>query len=100
MGYMNDTNSTRSAAGDATPILGRLRQFGLIRFVGPDNLSFLQGQVSNATNRLTAGAPLLAAYSPPQGRVAAILHLLPHSSRVMASLPREIAEPTADRMRN
>jgi folate-binding protein YgfZ len=62
-------------------------------------LSFLQGQLSNDTNRLTAGAPLLAAYSTPQGRVVAILHLLPHSSGVMAILPREIVLPTVLRLR-
>jgi folate-binding protein YgfZ len=70
-----------------------------VRFSGPDNLSFLQGQLSNDTNRLTAGAPLLAAYSTPQGRVVAVLHLLPHSSGVVAILPREIVLPTVERLR-
>jgi folate-binding protein YgfZ len=96
---MNNTNSTRAPTGYATPTLGRLSQFGLVRFSGPDNLSFLQGQLSNDTNRLTAGAPLLAAYSTPQGRVVAVLHLLPHSSGVMAILPREIVLPTVERLR-
>jgi hypothetical protein len=96
---MNNTNSTAAATGIETPSLGRLSQFGLVRFSGPDNLSFLQGQLSNDTNRLTAGAPLLAAYSTPQGRVAAVLHLLPHSSGVMAILPREIVLPTVERLR-
>ncbi|HLZ96944.1 MAG TPA: hypothetical protein VKP66_03305 [Steroidobacteraceae bacterium] len=96
---MNGTNGTNSSTINAAPSLGRLRQFGLVRFSGPDNLSFLQGQVSNDTNRLTAGAPLLAAYSTPQGRVAAVLHLLPHSGGVMAILPREIVQATVERMR-
>jgi folate-binding protein YgfZ len=96
---MNNTNSTAAPTGNATPALGRLSQFGLVRFSGPDNLSFLQGQVSNDTNRLTAGAPLLAAYSTPQGRVVAILHLLPHSSGAMAIVPREIVLPTVERLR-
>jgi folate-binding protein YgfZ len=55
--------------------------------------------VSNDTNRLTAGAPLLAAYSTPQGRVVSILHLLPHSSGAMAIVPREIVLPTVERLR-
>jgi folate-binding protein YgfZ len=96
---MNSTNSTRAPTGNATPALGRLSQFGLVRFSGPDSLSFLQGQLSNDTNRLAAGAPLLAAYSTPQGRVVAILHLLPHSSGVMAILPHEIVLPTVERLR-
>ena len=85
--------------GNATPTLGSLSQFGLVRFSGPDSLSFLQGQLSNDTNRLTAGAPLLAAYSTPQGRVVAVLHLLPYSSGVMAILPREIVLSTVERLR-
>jgi len=95
---MNNPNGTITPTG-TTPTLGRLSQFGLVRFSGPDNLSFLQGQLSNDTNRLAAGAPLLAAYSTPQGRVAAVLHLVPHSGGVMAILPREIVLPTVERLR-
>jgi len=78
---------------------GRLPHFGALRFTGPDALSFLQGQVSNDTRRLAEGQPLLAAYSSPQGRVLAILHLLPHSSGVIALLPRELVLPTLERLR-
>ena len=60
---------------------GRLPHLGVLRFTGPDALSFLQGQVSNDTRRLAEGSPLLAAYSNPQGRVLAVMHLLPHSVR-------------------
>jgi tRNA-modifying protein YgfZ len=96
---MNNSNGTRAPTRNPTPALGSLSQFGLVRFSGPDSLSFLQGQLSNDTNRLTAGAPLLAAYSTPQGRVVAVLHLLPHSSGVVAILPREIVLPTVERLR-
>ncbi len=78
---------------------GRLPHLGVLRFTGPDALSFLQGQISNDTRRLTEGAPLLAAYSSPQGRVLAVMHLLPHSSGVAAILPRELLLPTLDRLR-
>ena len=70
-----------------------------MRFTGPDSLSFLQGQVSNDTRRLAEGQSLLAAYSSPQGRVLALLHLLPHSSGVIAILPRELAAPTSEGLR-
>jgi folate-binding protein YgfZ len=76
-----------------------LPHFGLLRFSGPDSLSFLQGQISNDTRALSAGASLLAAYSTPQGRVVAVLHMLPHSSGVIAVLPREIVLPTLERLR-
>jgi folate-binding protein YgfZ len=81
------------------PPSGRLQHLGVLRFTGPDALSFLQGQLSNDTRRLTEGRPLLAAYSNPQGRVLAVMHLLPHSSGVAAILPRELIAPTMERLR-
>jgi folate-binding protein YgfZ len=78
---------------------GRLTHLGILRFTGPDALSFLQGQVSNDTQRLTDNTSLLAAYSNAQGRVVSLIYLLPHSSGVIAILPREILQPTMERMR-
>ncbi len=78
---------------------GRLAHLGILRFSGADTLSFLQGQVSNDTQRLTESTALLAAYSSAQGRVLALIYLLPHSSGVIAILPREILHATRDRMR-
>ena len=77
----------------------RLGYLGVVRFSGPDAAAFLQGQVSNDTRRLRDGQPLLAAYSTPQGRVLAIMHLLPHSSGILALLPREVVLPTVERLR-
>ena len=85
-----------SAAQSASGLLPHL---GVIRFAGPDAASFLQGQVSNDTRRLSSGSPLLAAYSTPQGRVVAVLHLIPHSSGILGLLPREIVLPTLERLR-
>jgi tRNA-modifying protein YgfZ len=78
---------------------GRLAHLGALRFTGADALSFLQGQVSNDTQRLAQNTPVLAAYSTAQGRVLALIYLLPHSSGVIAILPREILGATMDRMR-
>ncbi len=78
---------------------GLLFHLGMLRFAGPDAVAFLQGQISNDARRLAAGRPLLAAYSTPQGRVLAILHLLPHSSGVIGILPRELLAPTLEQMR-
>ena len=75
-----------------------LASLSLLRFSGPDAASVLQGQVSNDTRRLADGFPLLAAYSSAQGRVVAVLHLLPHSSGVLAILPRELAQTTRERL--
>src|SRR5271169_4118903 len=86
--------ATATASGWA-----RLAHLGILRFTGPDALSFLQGQVSSDTRRLADNVSLLAAYSSPQGRVLALIYLLPHSSGVIAILPREILQPTLERMR-
>jgi folate-binding protein YgfZ len=93
-----------SAAVDAgerapEPALGCLPHIGVLRIAGPDAVNFLQGQVSNDTQRLAEGAPLLAAYSSAQGRVTAVLHLLPHSSGVLALLPRDVLAATCERLR-
>jgi tRNA-modifying protein YgfZ len=78
---------------------GRLAHLGVLRFAGPDALSFLQGQISNDTQRLAGNSPMLAAYSSPQGRVLALIYLMPHSGGVIAILPRELVQPTLERMR-
>jgi folate-binding protein YgfZ len=84
---------------DASLRSGRLRHLGVLRFTGPDSVNFLQGQVSNDTRRLVDGQCVLAAYSSPQGRVLALLHLLPHSSGIIAILPRELLAPTMAALR-
>jgi tRNA-modifying protein YgfZ len=84
---------------DAPPQAGHLPHLGVLRFTGPDSSSFLQGQVSNDTRRLEQGCGLLAAYSSPQGRVLALMHLLPHSSGIVAILPRELVMPTLEALR-
>jgi tRNA-modifying protein YgfZ len=83
----------------APPRSGRLPHLGVLRFTGPDSSSFLQGQVSNDTRRIADGQSLLAAYSSPQGRVLALLHLLPHSGAIIAILPRELVLPTLGALR-
>ncbi|HEY1314060.1 MAG TPA: hypothetical protein VGE92_09285 [Steroidobacteraceae bacterium] len=83
----------------AQPVSGLLAYLGILRFVGPDSLSFLQGQVSNDTRLLAQGRSLLAAHSSPQGRVLALLRILPHSNGVSAILPRELVVPTLEALR-
>jgi len=78
---------------------GLLGHLGVLRFSGPDASSFLQGQVSNDTRRLAQSQGLFAAYSSPQGRVLALMHLLPHSSGILAILPRDLLLPTLDALR-
>ena len=92
-------NPNPPSHADAPPRSGRLAYLGVLRFTGPDSLSFLQGQVSSDTRRLAEGRGLLAAHSSPQGRVLALMHLLPHSSGVIAILPRDLVLPTLEGLR-
>jgi folate-binding protein YgfZ len=78
---------------------GQLQHIGLLRFSGPDAGAFLQGQVSNDTRRLSAHQGLLAAHCSVQGRVISLLHLLPHSSGIIALLPRDVLLPTIHGLR-
>jgi folate-binding protein YgfZ len=53
-----------------------LADLGVLRFRGADAVKFLQGQVSNDVERLTAERSQLASYNNPQGRVIALLRLV------------------------
>ena len=77
---------------------GQLTGLGLLRFSGADAMSFLQGQVSNDTGPLAQGSTVLCAYSSAQGRVIAILTLIPHSTGILAVLPLELVGSTAQRL--
>jgi folate-binding protein YgfZ len=97
--YPFHAGMTTEMTADAPPQSGRLPHLGILRFTGSDALSFLQGQVSNDTRRLAEGHGVLAAYSSPQGRVLALMHLLPHSSGIVAILPRDLVLPTLEALR-
>jgi tRNA-modifying protein YgfZ len=95
---MSSTSDT-SAHALTNRIPAPLPYLGLLRFAGPDAISFLQGQVSNDTRGLAEGSAILAAYSNAQGRTVAVLRLLPHSSGIVAILPRGLVVPVLERLR-
>jgi tRNA-modifying protein YgfZ len=72
---------------------------GVLRFVGPDAATFLQGQVTHDTRLLSDGRTLLAACNTPQGRVVALPRLRQHEDSVLALLPAELVEPLAQRLK-
>jgi folate-binding protein YgfZ len=80
-------------------VSGGLPHIGLLRLAGADTASYLQGQLTNDTRRLGTGRAMLGALCSPQGRVAAMLHLLPHSSGVVALAPHDVLASTAERLR-
>ena len=84
---------------EVEPRSGLLPYLGILRFTGADALAFLQGQVSNDTRILGEGRAMLAAFSSPQGRVLALLRLMPHAAGLIAILPRELLVPTLEALR-
>jgi len=76
-----------------------LSAFGVLRIRGSDAVRFLQGQLSNDLERLTAEGSLLAGYHNPQGRTIAILRLVqPAEGDILALLPRELVSAVAARL--
>lgn len=82
-----------------SPQPGRLLHLSALRFTGPDSVSFLQGQLSNDVRRLEESRSVLAAFSSPQGRVLALMHLMAHDGGIVAILPRELVAPTVEALR-
>jgi tRNA-modifying protein YgfZ len=76
-----------------------LGDLGVLRFRGADAVRFLQGQVSNDTERLTVERSQLAGYHNPQGRTIAVLRLVQlEPDDVLAILPRELIATVAGRL--
>jgi folate-binding protein YgfZ len=67
-----------------------LSHLGVLRISGKDALTFLQGQITHDTRRLAEQQTLLAACANVQGRVLAVLHLMPHTEGILAVVPREL----------
>jgi tRNA-modifying protein YgfZ len=76
-----------------------LDDLGVLRLRGPDAVRFLQGQVSNDVEKLTAERSQLAGYHNPQGRVIALIRLVQLAADdVLAVLPRELVASVASRL--
>lgn len=70
-----------------------LDDLGVIRFGGVDARKFLQGQLSNDVERLSADAVLRASVNTPQGRTLALLGLVASDSDILALIPRDLIGP-------
>jgi tRNA-modifying protein YgfZ len=76
-----------------------LASLGVVRLRGADAAKFLQGQLSNDVERLTAEASVLAGYHNPQGRTIALLRLLRwDTDDILAVVPRELASLVTARL--
>jgi folate-binding protein YgfZ len=76
-----------------------LDDLGVLRFRGAEAQKFLQGQVSNDVEKLSAERSQLAGYHNPQGRVIALVRLVQQApDDVLAVLPRELVATVASRL--
>jgi folate-binding protein YgfZ len=95
-----ESPQTDHHAPTGSPVLCRLEDFGVLRFVGADARKFLQGQLSNDLARLSPGTILRAGLHNPQGRTVALLWLAARAeNEILAVLPRELAETVASQLR-
>src|SRR5215469_9609956 len=76
-----------------------LSDLGVLRFRGPDAVKFLQGQLSNDVDKLSAEQSQVAGYHNPQGRAIALVRLVQWGPEdILAVLPRELAATVAGRL--
>ncbi len=91
---MPATVTASGAAADTTPTLA------MLRISGADARRFLQGQLSNDMDLLSADRLLCAGLHNPQGRVLALLWLTARSGdEILALLPAELATAAANALR-
>src|SRR3569833_3251089 len=77
----------------------RLADMGVVRVQGADAVKFLQGQVSNDVERLTADRSVLAGLHNAQGRAIAVLRLLlVGDDEILALVPRELTATVVARL--
>lgn len=76
-----------------------LVDLGVLAVRGRDAVAFLQGQLSQDVTRLAVGTAAFAGCHTPQGRVIAVVRLLPAAEGIDCILPQELIEPLAAHLR-
>ena len=72
---------------------------GLIRVQGEDARSFLQGQLTNDIESVSADQAQLSAWCTPKGRILALFLVFEHDGDLHLQLPRERMEAVLKRLR-
>ena len=76
-----------------------LSDLGVLRARGPEAVKFLQGQLSQDMEKVTAERSALAGYHNPQGRAIALIRLVQWGPEdILAVLPRELTGTVASRL--
>ena len=80
-------------------ILCDLSHFGLISVAGDDAATFLQGQLTNDIQQVSATQSQLSAYCTPKGRVLASFFITQRQGIYYLSVEKDLLEPTLKRLR-
>ena len=80
-------------------ILCDLSHIGLISASGADAHTFLQGQLSNDLNDVSATQAQLSSYSSPKGRAITTLQIMQRQGTFYLSLSADVLEPVLKRLR-
>ena len=95
-GQVTGFDSARPGTGQTA--LTALLSHGMIQASGQDAEAFLQGQLSNDLERISASRAEPAAYCTPKGRVLATPLLWRTDGGYALGLPREMCEPVRRRL--
>ena len=79
--------------------LNDLSHFGLIRIGGADSRTFLQGQLTNDTKRISADTAQLSSYCSPKGRMLGSIWIFQRGDELYLQLPKERLDAIAKRLR-
>ncbi len=79
-------------------ILVDLSESGLISVTGEDAKSFLQGQVTNDVNTITATQSQYSGYCNPKGRLLALFFAFQHQDTLYLSLDKALVASTQKRL--
>ncbi len=79
--------------------LQRIESLAVLEIAGADAATFLNGQLSNDVSSLAEGDQQLTSCNSPKGRVVAVLALQRERERLLAALPRELANTLLERLR-
>lgn len=80
-------------------IICDLSHLDLLELTGEDTFTFLQGQVTNDINQLTAQNAQYTGYCSPKGRLLALFFAFKTTKQLYLQLNHKLAEPIAKRLK-
>jgi folate-binding protein YgfZ len=89
----------RSALSSNEHVICDLSHYGLIRAQGSEAETFLQNQFCNDVRNVSTSQSQLNGYCNPKGRLLAFFRLFQRADDYYLRLPREILEPSLNRLR-